>query len=274
MTVWRRRSQVGSHAVRGPWTTGLAAIGFVLLCLPVAAVFYLSLHEDVSYPGSPWTVRPYQKLFGDPDLIHALTVSSVIGAVSAMLTVTVGMCAALVAWRGPRSIARIILGAMAVLLVIPDLVLGIGLLMWFGQLNLGNGPHAIVLAHATASMALVVMTLISRLRIFDLDLLDAARDLGARPYQVFRWVIWPLLLPGMTGSLLLALTYSFDDFILGFLLGSPSIDSATLPVTLYDMTRFHPRSEIFALGMLMMTPALIWVFWRFLTVDSAPGVDA
>lgn len=272
MTVRSRRSRVGPHPVRGPWTTILAAIGFVLLSLPVAAVFYLSLHEDVSYPGSPWTTQPYRKLFSDPDLMHALTVSGVIGGGSAILTVTVGMCAALVAWRGPRPIARIILGAMAVLLVIPDLVLGIGLLMWFGQINLGTGPHAIVLAHATASMALVVMTLISRLRIFDLDLLDAARDLGARPYQVFRWVILPLLLPGMTGSLLLALTYSFDDFILAFLLGNPSIDSATLPVTLYDMTRFHPRSEIFALGMLMMTPALIWVFWRFFPDDSESSV--
>jgi spermidine/putrescine transport system permease protein len=274
MTVWRRRSQVGSHPVRGPWTIGLAAIGFVLLGLPVAAVFYLSLHEDVSHPGSPWTIEPYSKLFGNPDIMHALSVSSVIGIGSAMLTVTFGICAALVAWRGPRSMARIILGAMAVLLVIPDLVLGIGLLMWFGQLHLGTGPHAIVLAHATASMALVVMTLISRLRVFDLDILDAARDLGARPLQVFRWVILPLLLPGITGSLLLALTYSFDDFILGFLLGSPGIDSATLPVKLYDMTRFHPRSEIFALGMLMMSPALIWAFWRLLTADDGYGVDA
>jgi ABC-type spermidine/putrescine transport system permease subunit II len=70
------------------------------------------------------------------------------------------------------------------------------------------------------------------------------------------------------------LTYSFDDFILGFLLGSPGIDSATLPVKLYDMTRFHPRSEIFALGMLMMSPALIWAFWRLLTADDGYGVDA
>jgi spermidine/putrescine transport system permease protein len=151
---------------------------------------------------------------------------------------------------------------MAVLLVIPDLVLGIGLLMWFGRLGVGTGPHAIIVAHCTASLALVAMTLLSRLRIFDLDILDAAMDLGARPFQVFRHVIWPLLLPGLGGSFLLALTYSFDDFILGFLLGSPGTESATLPVTLYGMTRFHPRPEIFALGMLVMTPALIWAFWR------------
>jgi spermidine/putrescine transport system permease protein len=254
------------HAVKGWSTWTLAFCGFMLMYLPVLATIYLSFHETTSQGQTGWTLTPYIKTVNHEDLSHAFRVSFGIAILSSCVTVGVGICAALVTWRGPRILQRLILGSMAVLLVIPDLVLGIGLLMWYGRLGFPSGPSAILFAHATASLALVVMTLTSRLKIFDQDILDAARDLGAKPAQVLLYVILPVLAPGILGSAMLAFTYSFDDFILGFLLGSSGSESATLYVTLYAMTRMHQRSEAFALGVLMMVPVFAGVLFKLVPV--------
>jgi spermidine/putrescine transport system permease protein len=145
--------------------------------------------------------------------------------------------------------------------VLPEIVQGLSLLVWFVALRVTLGATSIVLAHITFSVSYVLLTVKSRLQTFDETLEEAARDLGASTWQTFRFVTFPLVAPAVLSGGLMAFTLSFDDFLITFFTAGPG--SETLPVRIYSMIKFGVSPEIHALSTVLLVATAALVLWVF-----------
>ena len=143
-------------------------------------------------------------------------------------------------------------------LVIPDILMGISLLLFFVSLKIGLGLFTIFLAHVTFSMSYVAMVVLGRFQDFDYSIMEAALDLGATWWTAVRKIMIPYLMPGIAAGGLLAFTLSLDDFVITFFVSGP--DSTTLPLYIYSMMRHGSPSVINALSVLMVAFTFIVVF--------------
>lgn len=233
-------------------------IAFIALYLPLVVVAVLSF----LMPGGGWTLEWYQKVFSDSQIFAAFERSLWIGILSTALSAVIGTSAALALERSRFRGRRLLEGLGYLPLVIPEIVLGLSLLIGFVLVGMPLGPACVVLAHVTFSLSYVVMTVRSRLQSFDEAVEEAAFDLGATPWQVFRYVTLPIIFPSILSGALIAFTLSFDDFLITFF--TAGVGSDTLPLHIYSMIKFGISPEIHALSTLMVagTLALILLFFR------------
>lgn len=226
--------------------------GFVLLLVPLILLVLRSfLVRDLATGESEWTLAWYGKLLENGALGAAVLSSLWIGMWSSLISTLIGTFAALSLSRGRAFKGRQILDSLIqVPLVLPEIVMGLSLLIWFVFLNLTLGTFSVILAHVTFSVSYVILTVGARLEGFDRSLEDAARDLGATPFQVFKRVTFPLILPAVVSGALMAFTLSFDDFLITFFVAGVGTD--TLPLRVYSMIRFGVSPELNALSTVML----------------------
>jgi len=145
-------------------------------------------------------------------------------------------------------------------LVMPEILMGISLLMMFTSLGVKCGMLTIMIAHITFCVSYVTMTVLARLQDFDDRITEAAYDLGAGPFYTFFHVTMPILLPGIVAGGLLAFTLSIDDFVITFFVTGPGAD--TLPLKIYSMikhSRQMPVINSLSTLMLILTCVLVGV---------------
>ena len=136
------------------------------------------------------------------------------------------------------------------LMMTPDIVMGIALLILFASLSLPLGFWTLLLAHVTFNIPFVVVTVLGRIGGFDRHLIEAARDLGATEFQVFHKILLPLLAPAVVAGWLLSFTLSMDDVMVSFFVTGPSFE--ILPLKIYSMVRLGVTPEINALCTIML----------------------
>jgi spermidine/putrescine transport system permease protein len=134
--------------------------------------------------------------------------------------------------------------------VLPDLVLGIGLLVFYATIKVTLGLYSVVLAHTVFGMAFVTAVVRTRLANSDTSLEEASRDLGATPFTTFVRITLPQLAPGIVAGALLAFTLSIDEFVIASFTAAPL--EPTLPIVIYSMVRFGVTPEINALATLLL----------------------
>lgn len=133
----------------------------------------------------------------------------------------------------------------------PEILLGVSLLLFFIQvLNLTLGMLSIVLAHITFSIGFVAIVVRVALAALDESIFEAARDLGASPWKTFRYVTFPLILPGVIAGGLMAFTLSIDDFVITFFTAGVGVQ--TLPLRIYSMIKIAVTPEVNAVSTLLM----------------------
>ena len=132
-----------------------------------------------------------------------------------------------------------------ILILFPDIVLGIALLTLFNTGNIPLGFGTLLLAHITFCLPFVVVTVYGRLANCDKRLFDAAVDLGASEWQLLKWVLLPLLTPALFASMLLSFTLSLDDVIVSYFVAGP--DFEILPLKILGMLRAGVKPEVNAL---------------------------
>lgn len=110
---------------------------------------------------------------------------------------------------------------------VPDILMGISLLLMFVSLKVDLGLTTVILAHTTFCLSFVTFTVLARLQDFDFNIIQAAQDLGAGNFRIFVKIILPLLAPGIAAGAMMAFTLSMDDFVVTFFVGGPG--STTLP---------------------------------------------
>lgn len=239
----------------------MAAFWTVLLFFYVPIVVLVVNSFNASRFSGAWqgfTLKWYKLLFNDRNIWHALgnTMQVAVGATFAAVVLGTLAALALSKWKGRIQSAHY--GLLYTHLVLPDILMGISLLLFFISIGLKQGLFTVFLAHTTFCVSYVAMAVLGRLEDFDNNLLEAARDLGANPWQTFWKVQFPLLLPGIVASGLLSFTLSIDDFVITFFVSGTGSD--TLPVKIYGMIKRSPNlPEINALSTLMMCVTILAV---------------
>ena len=255
--------------------TGRRALGgfFVLLAavlyVPIVILMVFSFNDDrvIAFPLRGFTLEWYDAMLHNAQLLASLRVSAVVAAISGAIAVLLGVLAAYalarrrIVGKGPM------VGLLLSPLVIPYLVLGIALLILFRAVDqgltslfgvyFGLGTHVIVIGHVVLSLPFVILTVLPRLERIHVAVEEAARDLGAGPFDTFRRVTIPLLMPAIVSAYLIAFTLSFDEYALAsFVAGQ----EATYPIFLYGQVRIGVGlPQMIAISVVIMLASLLVV---------------
>jgi spermidine/putrescine transport system permease protein len=227
-----------------------AYLAFLYGPVLVLPIFSFNNSEFIAFPLSGLTLRWYAGLAADSAMQHALGNSLKVGIVTALLSTMLGLAAARAVTRTRLRGAGVALGFISLPLFIPDIVLGLSLLLLLGATGLPLSLAAVVLGHLLVCVPFALTVLIARFEGFDKNLEEASADLGEDGWMTFWRVTFPLMLPGITASLLLTFITSFDEFLVAYFLSGTE---ATLPVYIWGQLRFPERLPmVLALGAIIL----------------------
>jgi spermidine/putrescine transport system permease protein len=239
----------------------LVVLLLVLLFLYLPIIVLAANSFNASRFGGTWegfTLKWYSQLAGDREVWAAFGNSLLVATGATLVSCLLGTTAALALHRWESRLQTLHYGLIYTPLVIPEILMGISLLLTFTAVGMDCGLHTILLAHATFCVSYVTMTVLARLQDFDDSLIEAARDLGANAWVSFLRVQLPLLLPGIVSGGLLAFTLSIDDFVITFFVAGPG--SSTLPLKVYSMIKHSPKLPVInclSTVMLLLTFVLV-----------------
>jgi spermidine/putrescine transport system permease protein len=240
------------------WLLVISLGNLVFLYGPIAILVAFSF--NASRLSATWggvTLQWYRELLSDQALLVAVQNSMLVATVSTAVAAILGVAAVVgLESLSPRK-QRIIEGAMLMPLIVPEVMLGVALMLFFVTIKWPLSLVTVTIGHAAFNVPVVMVIVRARLRKLDPHFLEAAYDLGATPWQAFRRVTLPLLAPAIVGSVLLAFTISLDDFIVTFFTGGPG--STTLPLKVYSMIKSGVSPEINALSAVLVVVSMALV---------------
>ncbi len=216
------------------WT----GIVYAFLFLPIVMVLITSFNPTglTRFPPEGFSLRWYEELLRDRDLQAAFSTSLSIALLSALATSVLGLSAAYGLTRSFVPGKRAFQAFFYLPILVPGIVAGISLLMYFSFVGLKTGYATIVLAHVTHAIPYTLTLILTSFYGFDRTLEEAAQDLGADPWRTFWRVTFPLVLPGVIGGALIAFTVSFDEFVITSFVAGSGVQ--TLPLVIYSRIRF------------------------------------
>jgi len=239
----------------------------VFLYAPIALLTLFAFNDgDVSFPLQGFTTHWFTAVLHNDVLMSALGRSLVVATVSSVLAVALGVLSAFALirrrFRGKPAASALMFSP----LVVPYLVFGISLLLLFTLVDkvmtdafgvyIGLGLHSVVIGHVVVSLPYTILTIMPLLERLSLSLDEAAKDLGASPWQTFRRVTLPLLMPALVSAFLISFTLSFDEYAIASFLAKTS---PTWPVYLFGQLRVPSQlpqlvavSSVVFIGSLML----------------------
>lgn len=233
-----------------------AALVYAFLYVPLLVVAVFSFNNSkFSLVWHGFTLQWYSKLWENSALIAAALNSLLVAAASATLATLLGTVAAFIIHQYRFPGRRLLFGSLFVMMMSPDIVIAISLLLLFLALTLPLGFSTLLVAHTVLCVPFVASTVYSRFHGFQRDIIDAAKDLGAGEYQVFRHIVIPVAAPAVIGGWLLSFTLSLDDVVIAFFTTGP--DFEILPLRIYSMVRLGIKPDVNALCVVMMAITII-----------------
>jgi ABC-type spermidine/putrescine transport system permease subunit II len=255
--------------------SGLAIVSIgILACLwaPIAIVSINSVNADerlISWDG--FTTRWFEQALDNERVRDAFVTSLEVALLSTIVSLAIAITAALWARRASARSRRLLDGATYMRIILPETVLAIGIFLLLRRYDVTLGVTTIVIGHAVFNSAYATIVIQARMATLSDDLEQAAADLGATPWRVFRRVTLPLILPAVIVAGLLVFSFSIDDVVMSLFLGGPNAE--TLPVLLLGMIRLQVTPEVNAIGVLVMvaTTGLLALAAALTTVRGAAG---
>ncbi|SDJ23636.1 spermidine/putrescine transport system permease protein [Ferrimonas sediminum] len=237
---------------------GFLGLLFSYLYLPIAVLVANSFNAHkygIKWTG--FTTKWYDALINNAGLMQAASHSLTIAVLSATLATIIGTLTAVALFRY-RFKGKIALnGMLFVVMTSPDIVMAVSLLALFVSLGMALGFWSLLFAHITFCLPFVVVTVYARLKGFDNAILEAARDLGASEWRIFKKIILPLATPAIFAGWLLSFTLSLDDVIISSFVTGPGYE--ILPLKIYSMVKVGVSPEVNALAALMLVLSLLMV---------------
>lgn len=229
-----------------------------LIYVPIAVLVVNSF--NASKYGNTWrgfTLQWYEKLWNNDGLMTAATHSLSIAVVAASVATIIGTLAAVALHRYQFRGKAVLSSMVFISMLTPDIVMAISLLIIFIAIGIELGFISLLLAHITFCLPFVIVAVYSRLRGFDMKMLEAARDLGATESRVFWKIILPLALPAVASGWLLSFTLSLDDVIVSAFVTGPGYE--ILPLKVYSMVRVGVSPEVNAISTILLVVSLTLV---------------
>jgi spermidine/putrescine transport system permease protein len=240
---------------RSPWLWSAALVAYAFLYVPLAIVVVYSFND--SRLNAEWvgfTLDWYRKLAANREMLQAAANSLLIGLGASAVATVLGTMAGVAMYRYQlRLLPILVLTPIA----IPEILMRVSLLIFFVLLNVTLGLVSVALAHIAFCIGFVAIVVRSRLAGMDETLTEAARDCGASPWQAFRHVTLPLIMPGVIAGALMAFTLSIDDFVITFF--TAGAGTVTLPLQIYSMIKIAVTPEVNAVSTLLMLLTLLLI---------------
>lgn len=239
---------------------GWTALVFVFLYLPIAVLVVFSFNSSrLNIVWEGFTLSWYQRLFDNTPLIRAAKNSLIIASFTTVLAVILGTGGAWLLHRYRFRFSKAIQTLVAIPMVMPEILLGISLLILFVTAGLKLGFASVIVGHVTFSFPFVLVAVQARLQGLDPSLEEAALDLGATPLKAFWLVIVPSLRPAIIAGGLMAFTLSLDELIVTFFLGTAA--SETLPIQVFGLARKGLNPMLNALSAIFIVATVAFVFF-------------
>lgn len=236
------------------WLT--ASLVYIFLYIPLIIVVVYSFND--SRLNAEWvgfTLDWYYKLFHNQEMLLAARNSLFIAVSASLLATILGTMAGLAIHRYRIRVLPFLAFAP---IAMPEILLGVSLLLFFLQvMNLTLGLVSIIIAHTTFCVGFVAIIVRARLQGMDDSIFEAARDLGATPWQTFRLITLPLIMPAIAAGALMSFTLSIDDFVITFF--TKGIGEPILPIQIYTMIKISVTPEVNAISTLFMLLTLVLI---------------
>ena len=236
-----------------------AALIYVFLYAPILVLVLFSFNSSKST--QVWTgfsLEWYGELIRDQSVLDAFRISMIVGVTATAIATVIGTLTALALTRHSFRGKTFADSAIYAATVMPEIVVGVSLLVFFVAATINLGIVTIIIAHVAFTISFVTIVVRARLSGMDGSVEEAAQDLGANPVQTFLRVTLPLILPGVMAGALLAFTLSFDDFVITFFVAG--VDSTTLPLKIYSMIKFGVSPVINAISTVVLIVTMVLIF--------------
>ena len=228
-------------------------LAFLYFPLIIMAFFSFNSAKSLSnFKG--FSMRWYESLFGNSQLLDAVIVSVTIAILATVISTILGTITAIALTKSKKVVRTAIMQVNNLPIMNPEIVTAISLMIFFSFLNIEKGYLTMLLAHIAFCTPYVITNVYPKVRQLDENLADAAMDLGATPLQTLTKVILPQIKPGIVAGALLAFTMSFDDFIISYFVSGNGVEN--ISIVIYNMSkRMNP--SIYALSTIVLVVILL-----------------
>jgi len=247
---------------------GIIFLGFVYAPILLVVVFSFNSNPINMMIWDGFTLDWYRTIFGFPAKITELTLyvesttqlyaavkrSLIVATTTTIIATIFGTALALAVARFRFRLRGFYRGLLFLPMIMPDIVLGIALLIFFVTIGMKLSLLTIIIGHCTFLVSYVFIVVSARLAGMDELLEEASADLGADPWTTFRRVTLPMIMPGVLGGAMLAFIISMDDLVITYFISG--VDGTTLPVFIYGMLRRGIKPEINAIATIMLLVSL------------------
>ena len=204
--------------------------------LPILYIIVFSFNDSRSLTKfSGFSLRWYEKMFADSTMMEAVLYTVIIALIATVVSTVVGTITAIGLSKSRKVVQKMVERINDLPVMNPDIVTAISLLMFFSVLSVKKGFGTLLLAHIMFCIPYVMLSVTPKLRSLDPNLIDAAMDLGATPFQALTKVIVPQIKPGIVSGALIAFTMSFDDFVISYFTTGNGVNNISILV--YTMSK-------------------------------------
>jgi len=275
-----RRPRSIAARIRRPLGFGavwlLRASAFTLLFVPIALVIVLSFGADAYtvLPPSGYSLRWYWNILARDEFVSGFLTSLTVAAVVTPASVTIATLAAYGLWKYPGARVRAFESVLMSPVLLPLVVTGLALLVFYNRIQFYAGLWNIIIAHIIITFPYSFRAILAALSRYDRQLDEAAASLRVRPWATFRYVTLPMIRPGLFAGGLFAFVMSFDDFATTIFLITP--DTRTLPIAIYQYMEFNLDPTVSAVSTVLVFIAVIGTLLieRLIGMDRFVGLRA
>ncbi|RPD98088.1 spermidine/putrescine ABC transporter permease PotC [Candidatus Pantoea deserta] len=237
---------------------GFMAVIYAWFYIPIVILIVNSFNASrfgINWQG--FSTQWYSLLMNNDSLIQAAQHSLMMGVLSASCATLIGSLTAVALYRYRFRGKPFVSGMLFVVMMSPDIVMAISLLVLFMLLGISLGFWSLLFSHITFCLPFVAITVYSRLKGFDVRMLEAAKDLGASETTILRKIILPLAMPAVAAGWLLSFTLSMDDVVVSSFVTGPTFE--ILPLKIYSMVKVGVSPEVNALATILLLLSLLLV---------------
>ena len=254
-------SMNGAGLRKRPLDIGTTGLGVAAMCVlaflyvPIVKLIMFSFNSNsiTRLPLESFTFDWYIKAFNNPDLMTALWNSLIVGSAAVVICLVIGIPTALALDRYDFPGKTVFRRLVILPITLPGLITGVSMLTFFREVDIQLSMWTVIVGHGTALTAIVVTNVFARLQRFDRRIEEASADLGATPWQTFRFVTLPNIKSAIIGSSLISFTLSFDEIpVTFFLTGRDN----TLPMYIWSVIRRGITPEINAIGTVIVVVSI------------------
>ena len=251
-------------SLRNPWLNISLLVTLLFLYTPIIVLIIFSFNDsrrNIVWKG--FTLKYYKKMFSNEILLEAFLNSIVIALITTILSLMLGVLTAILLWRFQFPLKSLYQGMIMIPVIVPEICIGIAFLVFFNWI--GWSPDLIwplslakiIFAHSLFCFPFVAIVIRAKLVSLNRECEEAAKDLGANAWHVYRDIWFPHLKPSLIAGGLLAFTLSLDDFVITFFTSGP--ETITLPIKIYSMVRFSVTPEVNAASTVLIVVTILSV---------------